>query len=151
MALDDAQVTAFVKTLQRQNELYSQLIEMAQLQVELLEKDDDKGVYFLLAKKQEKIAEIDNLEAKLKPIKQNWERVREHFSEERLAEAEESLLKVRETLGNLIELENRWARILEEKKHHTRSKLDKLEKGRRMNQAYQVQDPKDPRYMDKTE
>lgn len=148
MPLTNAQVNAFIDAIRRQRDCYARMTEMAQLQIELLEKGDTQGIQFLLVKKQELLDEIEAVEARVKPIKQKWDEVRNHLDPADLAEAEQALVEVRDTLGQLIQLEDEWKSQVESRQGQARERLNKLAQGRRMNQAYGARNPQAPRYMD---
>lgn len=134
--IDEDRAFAFLESLQKQFEIYADLIIKSEEQRRLLELKDEEGLMNLLSQKQEDIDRLERLGQTFTEEKELLEKTSmgkfsciDQELDKVLAATETLLLK-------LVENETRDMNALEELQDHHRQKIGQLEKGRQMAKAY---------------
>jgi hypothetical protein len=136
LAISEERAFQFLESLQKQFQLYADLIIKSEQQRQLLELSDEEGLMKLLVEKQEDLSALEVLSKDFEAEKALLEKTAMgEFScidqelDQVLAATEKLLLK-------LVENETRDMNALEELQDEHRQKIGQLEKGRQMAKAY---------------
>lgn len=136
LAINEERAFQFLESLQKQFQLYADLIIKSEQQRRHLELNDEDGLMKLLVEKQEDLSALETLSQEFESEKILLEKTpMGEFScidqelDQVLAATEKLLLK-------LVENETRDMNALEDLQDEHRQKIGQLEKGRQMAKAY---------------
>ena len=149
--LTPEKIQAFVDNLERQIQIYQSLGQVTQKQIEYMKAGDHEAMMALLGEKQRLMDDLEPIEAKIRPIKELWEPIKSSVPPASIQPAEDALRRVRDSLKQLIDLENAWKELVDKEKSAVREKLSKLTQARQMKQAYGPPTNPDPRFWDQKE
>ncbi len=108
-------LAAFLADVAAQNERYRAMAALAEESISLLASRPLDAALPLLERKQALLAEISEIDARLAPIRSDWERIRASLSEADRSRVEEAVRGTRDVLEGLVALENRAKEAMERK------------------------------------
>lgn len=140
--------------LNAQADICRQILEKSREQQTMVEERREDELLSLLADKQRLIDQHQALAAKAAPFRAQWEeRARDQAGPAAHAKVEEAWNRLRETLDQIVQLEDASRAILEEQKSKVSLDIGKLQRGKAVNKAYggaaTYRPPSAPRYSDK--
>lgn len=109
--------------LRGQAERYAAMVGIAEATLAELRIRPLDEALTLLDRKRRLLAEISAIDARLAPVRADWDDIRARLDASERSEVESALTQVRETLARLIDLENRTAGLLVPPDPALRSKL----------------------------
>lgn len=142
------------KALDAQADICRQILEKSREQQKMVEERREDELLSLLADKQRLIDQHQALAVKAAPFRTQWEeRARGQASPAAHAKVEEAWNRLRETLDEIVKLEDASRAILEEQKSKVSVDIGKLQRGKAVNKAYggaaTYRPPSGPRFSDK--
>ena len=90
----------------------------------------------LLSEKQKVIQEIESLGREVQPLRAAWEQEKDGLSAEARRSVEQAVTDLRETLEEIVALEDQGQGALGQARDSTGESLTKLQKGRALHRAY---------------
>ncbi|HEY3225577.1 MAG TPA: hypothetical protein VGK61_01115 [Planctomycetota bacterium] len=126
----------FLQDLARQAERYRAMTALGEEMVALLLGDRLNDLPPVMERKSVIMREIQEIEARVAPMRRGWAEIRSTLSPEVDRRASQVLLEARAALEALVAVENRAAALLERTRSAASSDLDSLLKRRRLNDAY---------------
>ena len=115
--------------------------ELAALRCEqrsLIDSGEAEKLLDVLARKQQTINRIGELEAQLRPVKADWEALRHGFAPSRRLAVGEAFRRVRTRLEDLIARETEDAEALAARKQEVVQELEAFDRKRQLPAAYQA-------------
>jgi len=126
----------FLQDLTSQTERYRVMTALGEQMVALLLEDRLNDLPPLMERKSVIMREIQEIEARLAPMRRNWAEIRARLAPEIDQRASKVLLEARSALEALVSVENRAAALLERTRSAASSDLDNLLKKRRADDTY---------------
>jgi hypothetical protein len=153
MTMTAEEVGTLVSRLDREQEIYGQLLALSRRQEEIIVADGEVDALLdVLGRKQVMIREIESIERELSPIKERWESEREQAPPARREEVEARVRGLRRTLEEVLELEDRGRSALEARQQELAGEIRKIGRSREAHAAYgaRVTSPKPTGMIDNT-
>jgi|GEM_PF-6566214 len=122
--------------LEVQKKLYKQLLELAEGQYDLIEKNTPEALLRVLADRQKVLSKITKVDMDLKSFKQNREEILSQYSVEDRDLVNNLLSEIEDVLREVLENDQRDAQLLSGKKDQVASEIKKAKSGSRYNKAY---------------
>ncbi len=136
--------------LRRQLVLYREVLDLSRRQQDAIASKDTATLMAILADKQNRIQQIEPLERKAAPLKDEWAEAHEDWPENTREAIETVVGELRGVLGEIVELENAGKASLQESKDASGQKVQQMQKGKMMHKAYGVPRPRpQARYKDR--
>lgn len=139
-----------VSGLRRELEIYEGLAALVREQAEIIRRSDGTALARLAEAKQEKLREVDGVEAELRPLKAAWAGRKASAPPEVAREVETALDRLETVLGDLVRMEEESVAILRSQREDTSAAIRAIEAGRRLHDAYQA-GTDTPRLIDRKE
>ena len=138
--------------LRAERRIYEALEQIAEKQDSVLEDGATEELLRLARAKEAELQRIEHAEALIAPLKEQWPHLREAIDPALRQEVETELDGIQNVLRRLIDLENRGQRGMEDRRRDTAEKIQQVEGGRRVHQAYRpATSAPAPRYLDRSE
>lgn len=137
--MDQAQLKGFLEDLQSQLALYKDMIGVNTRQSEMLEhpaESDPDDLLNLVAQKQQLMSQLGELESRLKPLKDQWNKIKLDLPEQVRTFADGLLEELAATIHVLIEMEDAAHKRLEEVMGATKEGINNIRKKAQVNRAY---------------
>lgn len=141
------------RLLNAQADVCRRILEKSQLQQKLVEGHRDDELLSLLNDKQRLMDEQQGLATQAVPYRQRWETgMRDRAAPASRAAVETAWNALRDTLNEIVTLEDASRAMLEDQKGKVSQELGRLQRGKMVNKAYgggNFTPPSTPRYSDK--
>lgn len=153
--MDDAGVKSFLTDLQEQLRLYQRMLSLNEAQhailLEGVEPDPD-DLMRMVADKQDLMRQVVEHEARIKPLKADWQEGRTKLPERVQAFASKLLDELAQTVERLIAMEDETHRVLESRMATTAAGMSDLQRKAKANRAYSAYGSKEraPKYLDRS-
>ena len=140
--------------LRSQADVCKLILEKTKMQQTMVEESREDDLLVLLADKQKLIDKHQGLAAKAAPFRDQWENgAREKAGPAAHAKVEEAWNTLRDTLDEIVKLEDVSRAFLEKQKSKVSLDIGNLQRGKAVNKAYGgaavYRPPSTPRYSDK--
>jgi hypothetical protein len=145
--LESAQLKNFLEDLQSQLALYKDMIGVNTRQSELLDhpaESDPDDLFNLVAQKQQLMSQLGDLESRLRPHKDQWNRIKLDLPDSVRTFADGLLEELASTIGVLIEMEDAAHKRLEEVMGATKEGINSIRKKAQVNRAYAAYGARSP-------
>jgi len=119
-----------------ERQLYGQLREMTLHQQSCVERGDQNGLLSAVGEKQGVIDQLGQLEEELKGVKSDWQAARKTFEPVLLAELEEIIGQIGESIKGLLELEDECRRHLEDRRQEMLDRMKTVRNGKAAAKGY---------------
>lgn len=149
--MDPQQLKQFLLDLGAQDDCYLRMLAQTESQLRRLDEGVDAAALgAMLAEKQALMADLEALEVRLAPGKQQWPQWRAQLAPEVAAFADKRLAALQESLRRLIDAEEKASKLVAERMLGNREKIAGLARKGAANRAYAGARPenKDARFLD---
>lgn len=119
-----------------QIELYAKLLRLAELQHTLIEQERTDDLIVVLQRRQTIVEALGAIEARLRPIKQQWQDIAQVLDAHDRAGLEAKFAQSRELLMQITQADQDDALVLQQRKISVGQQLRRTSSGRVMNQKY---------------
>ena len=141
-----------VDCLEAERQWYESFAALSQRQMRIIEDGETAELLRVLARKQQVLEKIDQVEQTLAPLKGQWPTLRDELPAERRAGVERVIDQVRDVLAEVIELERQSERRLCQRKESTLQEIERSSRGQQAPNAYgATARPTGNRYLDTTD
>lgn len=141
------------RLLNAQADVCRSILEKSRTQQKLVEDQNEDELLVLLADKQKLMDKHQGLAVQAAPFRQRWESGMRELADQGGRDAVEAAWNaLRETLDEIVKLEDASRAMLEDQKGKVSQEIGKLQRGKMVNKAYgggRVPPPSTPRYSDK--
>ncbi len=141
------------RLLNAQADVCRGILEKSRMQQKLVEDQNEEELLSLLADKQRLMDKQQAFTAQAAPFRQRWEAgLREQADQGSRSAVEDAWNSLRETLDEIVKLEDASRAMLEDQKGRVSHEIGKLQRGKMVNKAYgggPFVPPSMPRYSDK--
>lgn len=137
--MDNAKTKSFLEDLQQQLRVYREMMELNTRQRDLLSMEAGANAEELMevvSRKQTLMHEVSEIEARLKPIKDDWHEMRQGLPEKVRDFAARLLDELASTVKSLISMEDEAHQMLEEKLAIASKGMKDLQQKSQVNRAY---------------
>ena len=124
--------------LTRQRDLYLRLKDLAYRQRELVDSSDPELLLKVLANRQRIIDQLSLTDRQLRPIRENWQKVSESFSDIQRNNVSLLIDQVKNTIEDILNRDKKDTETLTNKKNEIAVELKKARTGRQMGKVYQA-------------
>lgn len=128
-----------IELMSRQRALYQQLRELAMKQTELVDGKNPEMLLKVLAARQRLIDRLTDIDRQLQPIRADWEAIAAAMTEAQRREVQRLVDSVQKILGEIIHRDEADTQRLSSQKQQVASDIRGTQSGRRVNQAYALQ------------
>ncbi|MDR1744521.1 MAG: flagellar protein FlgN [Planctomycetota bacterium] len=141
------------RLLNAQAEVCRGILEKSRMQQKLVEDQNEDELLSLLTDKQRLMDKHQALSTQAAPFRQRWEAgLRERADQDARSAVEAAWNSLRETLDEIVRLEDASRAVLEDQKGRVSHEIGRLQRGKLVNKAYgggPFLPPSTPRYSDK--
>ena len=141
------------RLLNAQADVCRGILEKSRMQQKLVEDQNEEELLSLLADKQRLMDKHQAFTTQAAPFRQRWEAgLRERADQGSRSAVEDAWNSLRETLDEIVKLEDASRAMLENQKGRVANEIGKLQRGKMVNKAYggaPFIPPSTPRYSDK--
>jgi hypothetical protein len=145
---EEGAVKAALEALTRELELYARILEMTSEQRRLAEEGKAEDLLALLAEKGKLTEEAARVAKGSAELKANWAESSKGMESSDRERGQKLLDEVSSTLQQILAEEDACQKALGSRREGAMEELLRLQKGRKMAQAYGKQPPQDPRFKD---
>lgn len=142
------EIAKFLDGLRRQQLKYRELAAIAEDQKKVLGGADIDALMAVVERKRSVMAEIEELEKELTPVKGRWGELRGSIEEPVIREVEAAVEETKRILQELVRLEDEARAVLERQRSSTADQLKELMTKKRARGAYGGPGGADPRFID---
>lgn len=115
---------------------YTALLDLSRKQKETIVAGHVDPLLAILGEKQQVLARVANIEARLLPYKNRWHQMRETLEENSRQVLDLALSTVADLLGELISLEREGEQLLRSRRVEISEQIEEADKMRNLHQAY---------------
>ncbi|UCG33044.1 MAG: flagellar export chaperone FlgN [Phycisphaerales bacterium] len=137
--------------LDKQLNLYQKLNAMAVQQHALVSEEDPAALLVLLAERQRLLDELAELDAKIAPVRREWDRISPTLSVSARRRAKAAFQESRQLLEEIIASDQKDTELLEGRKINVQAALQTIGAAQQAHAAYGAQAPNLSRYFDCTD
>jgi hypothetical protein len=137
-----------LEALKRERDLYAKILELSREQRRLAEAGSTEELLAVLAEKGRLAEEAAQASEGSRELKRDWAEKKAGMGADDAARGQELLDAVAGILKQVLAEEEECERSIGQRKHGTMEDLLKLQKGRKIAQAYGKKPPQDPRFKD---
>ncbi len=139
-----------IALLEAQCALYGRLRELTVQQREAARTEDPSALLGLLGRRQEVLAELNALDERVRPIRQEWETVRRRLPDGARARAAAIFQETRAVLESILQSDREVSEELEARKTQTAAAISQIGQARRAHAAYGAPGSQKSQYFDGT-
>lgn len=125
-----------IAKLREEKKCYERILELAQKQKLIIEKQDSAELLKLLREKQDILNNIARFEQDIAPLRSEWPELKVKATATQVSAVESVINDIRELLGKVIAEENEAQDTLKTKQQKVSSAISKIQKGKTVNNAY---------------
>ena len=126
-----------ITLLSRQRDLYLRLKDLAYKQRELVDKSDPEMLLKVLANRQRIIDQLSIIDRQLRPIREDWKKVSDSFSDNERNNVNLLIEQVKSTIEDILNRDKKDTETLTSKQQEIAVELKKARTGKQMGKAYQ--------------
>ena len=122
--------------LERLEELHRELRSQARVVLGLVEQGEEEALDDAWARRQQVFRELSALHDRLAPVLERWEETAAALAPAQQERAQEIFEQVQRLGQEVLELDQRASRLLEDRRSELRQDLGRLKAGQRLQEAY---------------
>ena len=135
--------------LERESRLYREMLEISKKTLEGVRAGDGEAAAAAVKAKQDILRLLDEVEARLRPVRADWRQISAAISEADRRRFEETMREIQAVLEEIIEVENEVQRQIEARRGRVIEKLRGVQGQKNLKRAYgQKQDGDSTRFLD---
>jgi hypothetical protein len=138
---DILKTRGFMRDLEEAETIYRRLIGLTRNQSRILQGGVSPELLDLARSKEEEMARLSELEARMGPARMAWAQIRDRISGELRSEVQAVVGRVEEVLLELLRLEEEEGQALTVKRDETIAQIRRLDSARKVRNAYSSRPP----------